>query len=57
MLLIYLVVFGGFACLFPLAFYGLVLTSLNNRRRPTFVPGPADFAGVLIATAGFLRNS
>ena len=51
---VYLVVFGSFACLFPLAFYCLVLASLNNRRRPTLVPGPADFAGVLVATAGFL---
>jgi hypothetical protein len=54
LLLIYLVVFGGFACLFPLAFYCLVLANLNNRRRPTLVPGPADFTGVLLATAGFL---
>jgi hypothetical protein len=54
LLIIYLVVFGGFACLFPLAFYCLVLASLNGRRRPTLVPGPADFAGVLLATAGFL---
>jgi hypothetical protein len=48
------VVFGSFACLFPLAFYCLVVASLNNRRRPVLVTGPADFAGVLLATAGFL---
>jgi hypothetical protein len=47
-------VFGGFACLFPLAFYCLVLANVNGRRRPTFVPGPVDFAGVLLATSGFL---
>jgi hypothetical protein len=52
--LIYLVVFGGFACLFPLATYCLVLASLNGRRRPTVVAGPADFAGILLATSGFL---
>jgi hypothetical protein len=54
LLVIFLVVFGGFACLFPLAFYCLVLANLNNRRRPTLVPGPSDFAGVLLATAGFV---
>ncbi len=54
MLIVYLVVFGSFACLFPLAFYCLIVAGLNNRRRPTLVPGPADFAGVLLATAGFL---
>jgi hypothetical protein len=30
------------------------LASLNRRRRPTVVSGVADFAGVLLATAGFL---
>jgi hypothetical protein len=52
--LIFVVVFGSFACLFPLAFYCLVVASLNNRSRPTMVSGPADFAGVLLATTGFL---
>jgi hypothetical protein len=52
--MVYLVVFGGFTCLFPLAFYCLLLASWNNRRRPFFVNGPADFAGVLVATSGFL---
>ena len=54
MFIVYLVVFGGFACLFPLAFYCLVLASWNGRRRPLLVSGPADFAGVLLATSGFL---
>ena len=52
--IVYMVVFGGFACLFPLAFYCLILASWNSRRRPLFVSGPADFAGVLLATSGFL---
>jgi hypothetical protein len=52
--IVYLVVFGGFACLFPLAFYCLVLASWNGRRHPLLVSGPADFAGVLLATSGFL---
>jgi hypothetical protein len=51
---LYLAVFGGFACLFPLAFYCLVLASVNRRRRPMFLTGSADFAGLLLATAGFL---
>jgi hypothetical protein len=51
---VYLTVFGSFACLFPLAFYCLVVASLNSRKRPTLVSGPADFAGVLLATAGFV---
>jgi hypothetical protein len=50
----YLVVFGGFACLFPLAFYCLLLASWNSRPRPMYVSGPADFVGVLLATSGFL---
>jgi hypothetical protein len=51
---VYLVVFGGFACLFPLALYCLILASWNKRRRPFLLSGPADFAGVLLATTGFL---
>jgi hypothetical protein len=51
---VYLVVFGGFACLFPLALYWLILASWNKRRRPFLVRGSADFAGVLLATSGFL---
>jgi hypothetical protein len=53
LIIVILVVFGAFACLFPLAFYCLVVASWNGRRRPTLVSGPADFAGVLLATAGF----
>jgi hypothetical protein len=51
---VYLVVFGVYACLFPLAFYFLVLASWNKRRRPLLINGPADFAGTLLATSGFL---
>ncbi len=54
MFTVYLVVFGGFACLFPLAFYCLMVASWNGRRRPLLVTGPADIAGVLLATSGFL---
>lgn len=54
MAVIYIVVFGGFACLFPLAFYCLLLAGVNGRSRPTAMTGPVDFAGVLVATSGFL---
>ena len=54
MLSIPILVLAGFACLFPPALYCLVLASVNNRRRPTLVSGPLDFAGVLLASAGFL---
>jgi hypothetical protein len=54
LMIAYLVVFGGFACLFPLAFYCLMLASWNSRRRPLIVSGPADFAAVILATSGFL---
>lgn len=54
MALIHLIVFGGFACLFPLATYCLVLAGLNGRRRPIVVAGTADFAGLLAGTSGFL---
>ena len=54
MFIVYLIVFGGFACLFPLGFYCLVLASWNKRRRPLLLGGPADFAGSLLATSGFL---
>src|SRR5262249_45227040 len=40
--------------LLPLAFYVRVAASLNSRKGPTLVSGPADFAGVLLATAGFV---
>jgi hypothetical protein len=51
---VYLVVFGAFACLFPLAFYCLMLASWNGRRRAMVINGSADFAGVLLATSGFI---
>jgi hypothetical protein len=54
LLLLYLIVIGAFLCLFPLAFYLLTLANWNGRRRPVFLSGPADFGGVLLATAGFL---
>jgi hypothetical protein len=44
---------GTFVCLFPLMLYCLFLVGLNNRPRPTLVPGSWDFAMVLLATAGF----
>jgi hypothetical protein len=47
-------VLGGLACLLPPAVYCLALASLNHRPRPTVVPGPWDFLGVLLATSGFL---
>jgi hypothetical protein len=49
-----LVVFGGFAFLFPLGLYCLLLAMLNRRWHPTLVSGPWDFAGVLFALSGFL---
>jgi hypothetical protein len=42
------------ACLFPLSLYCLFLAMLHQRRRPTMISGPWDFAGVLIALSGFL---
>lgn len=53
MLLLYLV-FGGFACLFPLALYLLIIASLNNRPRPTMVSGSGDFLGLLGGLSGLL---
>jgi hypothetical protein len=52
-LLIPLLLIGTFVCLFPLMLYCLFLAGLNNRPRPTPVPGAWDFAMVLLATAGF----
>jgi hypothetical protein len=52
-LLIPLLLIGTFVCLFPLMLYCLFLAGLNNRPRPTLVPGAWDFAMVLLATAGF----
>jgi len=42
------------AFVIPLAFYCLVLSVINRRRRPVIVPGSWDFAGVLFAASGFL---
>jgi hypothetical protein len=42
------------AFLFPLAIYLLILGAVNRRRRPLIVPGPWDFAGLLLAASGFL---
>jgi len=52
-LLIPLLLIGTFVCLFPLMLYCLFLAGVNNRPRPTLVPGTWDFATVLLATAGF----
>jgi hypothetical protein len=52
-LLIPLLLIGTFVCLFPLMLYCLFLAGLNNRPRPTLVPGPWDFAMAILATAGF----
>jgi hypothetical protein len=45
---------AGMACLFPIALYCLYLAMLHNRRSPTVISGPWDFAGVLMALSGFL---
>ncbi len=38
----------------PLAIYSLILTYLNRQAHPAMVPGPWDFAGVLLAGSGLL---
>jgi hypothetical protein len=48
------ILIGGIVCLFPLFAYCLVLVALNSRRRASMIPGTWDFAGVLLANAGFL---
>lgn len=50
----YWIVFVAFALLFPLACYCVTMANVNGRRRPKMVSGMADFAGVLLAIAGFL---
>jgi hypothetical protein len=45
---------AGLACLFPVSLYCLYLALLHNRRNPTLIAGPWDFAGTLIALSGFL---
>jgi hypothetical protein len=42
------------AFLLPLAFYLLILGSINRRRRPLLVSGVWDFVGLLFAASGFL---
>lgn len=53
-MLLLFVVLVGFACLFPLALYLLIVASLNNRPRPTLVAGGNDFLGLLGGLSGFL---
>jgi hypothetical protein len=45
---------GCLVCLMPLAVYLLYLSHLNGRTPPTLVPGPWDFAAVLLGLSGFL---
>lgn len=40
--------------LFPMLVYCLLLMGLNGRNRASMVPGTWDFAGVLLATSGFI---
>jgi hypothetical protein len=42
------------ALLFPLAFYCLVLGTINRRSQPLMVSGSWDFVGLLCALSGFL---
>ncbi|MFL5330662.1 MAG: hypothetical protein ACJ8C4_17305 [Gemmataceae bacterium] len=44
----------GIICLAPLLTYCLILVGLNTRRRASLIPGTWDFAGVLLACAGFI---
>jgi len=48
---------GCLVCLMPVAIYLLYVSHLNSRNPPTLVPGPWDFAGVLLALSGFLLLS
>ena len=45
---------GSLICLVPLAAYLLYAGGLNARTPPTLVPGPWDFAAVLLGLSGFL---
>jgi hypothetical protein len=45
---------GCLVCLMPLALYLLYLSHLNGRTPPPLVPGPWDFAAVLLGLSGFL---
>jgi hypothetical protein len=42
------------AFLVTLSIYLLILGIINRRSRPLIVPGPWDFAGILLAASGFL---
>ena len=48
------ILIGSVVCFAPLLVYCLLLIGLNSRRRASMIPGPWDFAGVLLATSGFL---
>ncbi|MBX7102912.1 MAG: hypothetical protein K1X57_02450 [Gemmataceae bacterium] len=48
------IILAGIVGLFPMLVYCLLLIGLNSRRRASMIPGPWDFAGVLLATSGFL---
>jgi len=48
------ILIGGIICFAPVLVYCLLLIGLNSRRRASIIPGPWDFAGVLLATSGFL---
>jgi len=45
---------GCLVCLMPVALYLLYLSHLNGKTPPTLVPGPWDFAAVLLGLSGFL---
>ena len=45
---------GCLVCLMPLALYLLYLSHLNGRTPPPLIPGPWDFAAVLLGLSGFL---
>lgn len=45
---------GSLVCLMPLAVYLLYLSYLNGRPTPVMVPGPWDFAAVLMGLSGFV---
>jgi hypothetical protein len=42
------------AFVIPLAVYSLILAHLNRHAHPVMVPGPWDFAGLLLAASGLL---
>jgi hypothetical protein len=45
---------GCLVCLMPLTVYLLYLSYLNGRPTPVLVPGPWDFAAVLMGLSGFI---